>query len=151
MNKEIIKEDVHPGALMKISDIKIGKRFRKDMGDLEGLKNSISELGLLQPIVIDENNNLIAGYRRLLAHQELGIKDIQTNTIKIENVLRGEFDENTIRKNFTPSEGVAIWGALESYQGKKGLPSTLDRREKSANATIAIKVIHFCTLTSNAV
>ena len=67
---------------MKISDIKIGKRFRKDMGDLTSLKNSIKELGLLQPIVIDENNNLIAGFRRLQACKELGKIDIDVKIIK---------------------------------------------------------------------
>lgn len=115
---------------MKISDIKIGNRFRKDIGNLESLKNSIKELGLLQPIVIDEKNNLIAGYRRLMAFKELNKIDIPVNVVNIKDILRGEYDENTIRKNFTPSEAVAIWKAMESYQGQKGLPSDSDRRQK---------------------
>ncbi len=45
---------------MEIEKIKIGNRFRKDTGSLEELKDSIKEIGLLQPIVIDEDNNLIA-------------------------------------------------------------------------------------------
>ena len=39
-------------AVMKVADIKVGKRIRKDMGDLDGLAESIRELGLLQPIVV---------------------------------------------------------------------------------------------------
>ena len=101
---------------MKISDIKVNNRFRKDIGSLEELKKSIQEIGLLQPIVIDENNNLIAGQRRLLACKELGMKDMEVNVIKIQNTLRGEYDENVIRKNFTPSENVAIWEAMEKYE-----------------------------------
>ena len=121
--------------IMKISNIKIGKRFRKDLGDLTSLKNSIKDIGLLQPIVVDEKNNLIAGYRRLLAHQKLGLKDIKVNVVKIENALQGEYDENTIRKNFSPTESVDILRALESYQGKKGLPPNLGRREKAVKIT----------------
>ena len=107
---------------MEISNIKIKKRFRKDIGNLEELKNSIKEIGLLQPIVIDENNNLIAGYRRLLAFKELGKTNIKVNVVKIKNALKGEYDENTIRKNFTPSESVAIWEAME---GRSGLRTDL--------------------------
>jgi len=120
---------------MKISDIKIRNRFRKDIGELSSLKNSINEIGLLQPIVIDENNNLIAGYRRLIAFKELGKTDIPVNKINIENSLKGEYDENAIRKNFTPSESVAIWGAMESYQltGKKRPSSESDEPRKKAS------------------
>ena len=68
---------------MKINKIKVNKRFRKDLGDLESLKNSIQELGLLQPIVIDEKNNLIAGERRLKAFKELNKTDIPVYIVKI--------------------------------------------------------------------
>lgn len=109
-------------AKIKIDNIKINKRLRKDVGSLEDLKNSIQHIGLLHPIVVDENYNLIAGFRRLLAYKELGEKEIEANVIKIKDSLRGEYDENVIRKNFTPSEAVAIWETIESHQGEKGLP-----------------------------
>ncbi len=105
---------------MNIKLIKIKNRFRKDVGDLTELKRSIKEIGLLQPIVIDENNNLIAGFRRVTAFKELGIKDIKVNKIKILNAIKGEYDENVIRKNFTPSEAVAIWNAIDKEKGGRG-------------------------------
>uniref|UniRef100_A0A6H1ZHE2 ParB-like N-terminal domain-containing protein n=1 Tax=viral metagenome TaxID=1070528 RepID=A0A6H1ZHE2_9ZZZZ len=120
---------------MKISHIKIKNRFRKDIGSLEELKNSIKELGLLQPIVIDEKNHLIAGMRRLLACKGLGMKDIAVNQIKIQDALRGEYDENVIRKNFTPSESVAIWEAMESYQFKRGCRSESDQPQPRKQAS----------------
>ena len=97
------------------------KRFRKDMGDLTSLKDSIAELGLLQPIVVDENNNLIAGERRLRACKELKMKDILVNIVKIDEKsnVQAEFDENTVRKNFAPSESVAIWDSLMGQSGKR--------------------------------
>ena len=122
--------------MKKISEIIIGKRFRKDIGDLTSLKESIQEIGLLQPIVIDEDNNLIAGLRRIRAFQELGKTDIPANVVSIGNVLRGELDENVQRKNFTPSECVAIWEAMESYQGLQGnLPRSEQRRDKASKVT----------------
>ena len=48
---------------MSIEEIIIEEadRIRKDVGDLEVLQASIAKVGLLNPIVIDENNTLIAG------------------------------------------------------------------------------------------
>ena len=55
-------------AKVKIVDIKVGPdRFRKDFQDIEGLAQSISEHGLILPIVVDENMVLIDGERRLKA------------------------------------------------------------------------------------
>ena len=110
---------------MKINNIKIKNRFRKDLGNLESLKKSIQEIGLLQPIVIDEQNNLIAGYRRLCAFQELRKTDIDVNIVNIINALQGEYDENVIRKSFVPSEAVAIWNAIEKKSGGLGGSSKL--------------------------
>jgi ParB family chromosome partitioning protein len=62
--------------LMPIADIVVGRRHRKDMGDIEGLARSIADLGLLQPIVVSEEGLLLAGERRLRACLILGWSDI---------------------------------------------------------------------------
>ena len=53
-----------------------------------------------------------------------------------ENREAIEHDENAIRKNFTPSESVAIWEAMESYEHKGKLVSKVDtkRRDRAAKA-----------------
>jgi 16S rRNA G966 N2-methylase RsmD len=120
---------------MQISQIIVSNRFRKDIGDLKSLKNSISEIGLLHPVVINETNYLIAGQRRLLACQELGWKEIPVTVINLDKIIKGEYAENAIRKDFDPSEAVAIWEAMESYQktGKKRPPSESDEpRDRAA-------------------
>jgi ParB family transcriptional regulator, chromosome partitioning protein len=61
---------------LKIADIKIGPRFRKDLGDIDTLARSIAEIGLLHPVVINQNNELIAGARRLQACKSLGWNEI---------------------------------------------------------------------------
>ncbi len=55
-----------------IADIKEGKRFREDYAGLDELKKAIEEKGLLQPITLDQNLNLLAGGRRFRAARELG-------------------------------------------------------------------------------
>jgi ParB family transcriptional regulator, chromosome partitioning protein len=56
----------------KISDITVGERYRKDMGDLDGLAASIADIGLLNPITIAPDGTLLAGGRRLAACKKLG-------------------------------------------------------------------------------
>jgi ParB/RepB/Spo0J family partition protein len=63
--------------LIQISRIKVGERRREEMGDVAGLAESIKRHGLLQPIVVDGDLNLVAGGRRLRACQLLGWDKIE--------------------------------------------------------------------------
>jgi ParB/RepB/Spo0J family partition protein len=94
--------------LRAIHAIKVGRRHRRDLGNIDALAKSISEHGLLHPIVIDEDNNLVAGGRRLEAVQRLGWQDVRVTVVNIADIARGEFAENMDRKDFTLSEAVAI-------------------------------------------
>jgi ParB/RepB/Spo0J family partition protein len=96
-----------------ISRIKVGERHRRDMGDVAGLATSMGEIGLLQPIVVRPDGRLIAGERRLQAATLLGWTKIPVNVVDLDAVVRGEFAENAIRKDFTLSEAVAIKRAIE--------------------------------------
>ena len=98
---------------VSIDSIKIGERFRKDLGDLKGLTDSIKEVGLLHPIVVDQDFNLISGQRRLEACKLLGWKKIPVNIVPLRDLMKGEFHENAVRKDFTLPEMVAIKRALE--------------------------------------
>ena len=101
---------------MKISDIAIGKRHRKDMGNLNELAESIKEEDLLQAIGVTPKNELVFGHRRLLAYRDiLGKKAIPARVVNISSIARGEFHENCDRKDFTPSELVAIVETLRGY------------------------------------
>src|SRR5581483_8265514 len=93
-----------------------GPRHRKDLGNIAALANSIKELGLLNPITVTPDLTLIAGHRRLAAVKELGWMDIPAHMVDLKNLVRGEHDENTCRKDFTPSEAVAISKALEELE-----------------------------------
>ncbi|MCP4600497.1 MAG: ParB N-terminal domain-containing protein, partial [Proteobacteria bacterium] len=56
---------------LPISAISIGPRHRKDMGDLVKLACSIGTCGLLQPVGITKDNELVFGHRRLLACKDI--------------------------------------------------------------------------------
>ena len=66
---------------VKISDIKVKKRVRKDLGDLEPLKDSLRTYGLMNPITLNSENELIAGERRLEAAKAIGWENIDANII----------------------------------------------------------------------
>ncbi|NNA77010.1 ParB/RepB/Spo0J family partition protein [Pseudomonas lactis] len=99
--------------------IKVANRFRKDFGDIESLAASISEIGLLQPIGIDSGYRLVFGERRLRACLSLGWEKIPVRTVHLDSILQGELAENEFRKDFTPSERVAIGEAIELELGER--------------------------------
>ncbi|GAB4371867.1 MAG: ParB N-terminal domain-containing protein [Spirochaetales bacterium] len=92
---------------IRIEDVKVRKRVRKSLGDLNSLMESIRKYGLLQPIVVDSDYNLIAGYRRYMAAKQLGWQTIPVVVInRTEDVdhLEIELEENIQRKDFTLDE-----------------------------------------------
>lgn len=101
---------------MNIADIRIGERHRKDLGDVASLAKSIADIGLLHPVVITPDGTLIAGERRIAACKLLGWQEIPATVVDLQDIVRGEHDENALRKDFTPSEAVAIARALEPIE-----------------------------------
>ncbi|MCC6394013.1 MAG: ParB N-terminal domain-containing protein [Bryobacterales bacterium] len=113
------------GHAMSIADVpcdavRIGERHRRDMGDLEILAVSIATEGLLQPIGITEDSTLVFGERRLLAVRDvLKQPTIAARIVRVSSILAGEFAENDVRKDFTPSERAAIGKAIEAGIGNR--------------------------------
>lgn len=106
--------------IIPIKDIIIKQeRYRKELGDIDTLADNISNLGLLQPIVINENNELVDGQRRMLAYQKLGKTEIPYFKVNLEKIVLGEFSANHHRKDWTYSEMVAIKRAIEPYERKQ--------------------------------
>ena len=99
--------------LVQIKDIKIKKRVRKDLGNLENLKDSMKIYGLMNPITLNSRYELIAGERRLQSAIQLGWTSINANIIdnlsEVEQ-LEMEIEENNQRKEFTDAE------LLEGYK-----------------------------------
>ena len=94
---------------MRISEIKLGKRFRNDFGDIESLAKSIDQYGLIHPPVVTESKDLVAGERRVLACKHLKWEEIDVRLIEDLSELEKreiELEENIHRKQFTWQEEV---------------------------------------------
>ena len=85
---------------MKINEVKINEGRRvTDQKKIKELADSIKELGLLNPITVNEDGTLIAGMHRLEACKLLGYEEIKVNKINLSALLAelAEIDENLVR------------------------------------------------------
>lgn len=109
-----------------LDDIRIGNRIRKEIGNIDDLRDSMSRHGLLQPIVIDGQYNLIAGFRRYKVARMLGWDSIEARVVdagsKKERISM-EIEENTTRRNFTSEEMEKAKKLLDLYS-REGLFSS---------------------------
>ncbi|MDX0888638.1 ParB/RepB/Spo0J family partition protein [Sinorhizobium medicae] len=119
----------------RIDKIKVGPRFREDLGDLASLAENIRALGLLQPIGVTPSGWLLWGERRLRACRSLGWRDIPVivRDVDSDDMAAVEAAENFARKDFTLSEAVAIKRALQPNLPKFG--KSAPAREQVATAT----------------
>ncbi|HON13307.1 MAG TPA: ParB N-terminal domain-containing protein [Treponema sp.] len=90
-----------------IEDIKIKRRIRKDLGDLNALSESLRRYGQMHPILINKKNVLISGRRRLEAAKRLGWRTINAQLIDAGDELAKlefELEENIQRQGLTNEE-----------------------------------------------
>jgi ParB family chromosome partitioning protein len=102
------------------ASIRVPERYRKDLGDLDGLAQSIQQDGPLQPVGISKDDTgandyvLRYGARRLSATRDtLQRSMITALLVPSADPLRAEYAENEYRKDLTPSEKVEIGKAVE--------------------------------------
>lgn len=88
-------------------------RVRKDFGNLDELCDSIRAVGLIQPIVVTRDLQLIAGERRLRALKKIGVSVLVHGKLFIYNdeqdelkIKAMEIEENVKRKELSWQEAV---------------------------------------------
>lgn len=104
---------------LPIDDVVVRKRVRRDLGDLTALKESMRTHGLMNPVVINSNNELIAGHRRLESARELGWTSITVRVMDEEDeagLLEMEIEENTHRKALSTDELGEAYGRLDGLR-----------------------------------
>lgn len=109
-------------ALDKIT-IGLNRRPLKDEKVAE-LMESIKVNGLLNPITLDRNLNLIAGLHRLTAYKLLGFDQIECNVLAYEDADRArlaEIDENLIRSELDALERAELWWERDRILEQLGL------------------------------
>jgi ParB family transcriptional regulator, chromosome partitioning protein len=101
-----------------LAKIKVAERVRRNLGDLDDLKASMSSRGLINPVGVTAEGVLVTGERRLTAARELGWETIDARVYRDASdleLLDVEVEENTCRKALTPGE------AERRYQARKKL------------------------------
>ena len=93
---------------IETADIIIKRSVRENYGDLQSLVASIRKLGLIYPVIIDKNNILISGNRRIEACLEAEIKTIPAVKLEIEynspEALEIQADDNLCRLPLTAED-----------------------------------------------
>jgi hypothetical protein len=137
-----------------IDSIKIGNRFRKDLGDIASLAEDIMNIGLLHPIVISRKGELICGLRRIEAFKTLGKSVIPAHIINLDDIVKGEISENIQRKDFSWDEIIQIKKAVEPEIKKKsemrmlsGKPSAHRVRWDSDHAYRRVRLFRYLALS----
>lgn len=93
--------------LVPISEITVNPGRREALpGDVKELADSIAEVGLINPIMVDQAHTLIAGLHRLEAMKLLGRTEIECTVSDLDGlqVALAEIDENFVRKDLSDDE-----------------------------------------------
>ena len=113
-----------------VSAIQVGARHRKDLGDIDTLKASIDEHGLLQPLTITEDGILICGRRRLEAIRQLGWKKVnvwmRVGLSPKLSAMMAEREDQVNLKPYTITEMADMYEEL-----KKEIAADAARRQQS--------------------
>lgn len=91
---------------ISLDKIKTSNKYLRLNDDVESLTVSINTIGLIHPLVIDGDNELLAGGRRYSALKSLGIKevDVITSTRSKKEQELISIDENIVRRALTKLE-----------------------------------------------
>jgi ParB/RepB/Spo0J family partition protein len=114
---------------LKIAEITVGTnnvRQTDKKADLDGLKASISRMGVLQPVIVireaEHDYTLISGQRRFFACEELGLKTIPALIITRKAAADVQrlvsFGENVHRKPLSYEDTLRVVSDL--YDSQKG-------------------------------
>jgi ParB family chromosome partitioning protein len=116
MTKILQIETRHPDEIIIIN------RARQDAGDINSLADNIKAVGQLNPILINSQNILIAGERRLLAMKHLKRKRVDVRVVdgvQPDDQLMIELLENLHRKDFTWHEDIDLKYKLHTFWSGK--------------------------------
>lgn len=115
--------ELDPGEII-ITDAR--PRQRRELGEINKMVDSIKAFGQLQPIVINRDNELIVGGRRLAACLMGGFKvrACYKDTVDATLMREMELEENIQRKALTPSEeSLAVVELVALKQKLYGTPT----------------------------
>ncbi len=86
-------------TLRKISAVKLNSKYLRLDTDVSALKKSLESVGLIHPVTINQDDELLAGARRFQAVRELGWEDIPVQVVERDALVQEliSIDENLVR------------------------------------------------------
>jgi N6-adenosine-specific RNA methylase IME4 len=126
-------------AEIEVSKVKVAKNRKARPEAVEALVDSIREIGLLNPIILDDENNLIAGLHRLEATKKLGERVIEFRRSDLDILGRelARIDENLCRNQMTALERIEatddrreIWDQMHPEAKEASRPGPKPRNKK---------------------
>ena len=127
---DLIEEKLYGPRIRMISISKIDPsphQARTELGNIEELMASITEKGILQPIIIREKNDryeIIAGERRCIAAKNVGLKDVPCIEMNVSDneAMELALIENMQRKDlgvFEEADGLNALADMYGYSHKQ--------------------------------
>jgi ParB family chromosome partitioning protein len=135
---------------LKLNELSVKNSYLRLDTDVSDLEKSIEMLGLIAPLVIDKDNNLLAGGRRYAALKNLGREEAWIMRVKGDSLQKEliSIDENLVRKDlgklelesnlrrakelYTELLNHNSEKAKEAYEELKNFDSSLSPEENSA-------------------
>ena len=83
----------------KLSDVKLNNEYLRVDTDVSALKKSLESVGLINPVTVNKENELLAGARRFQAVSELGWEEIAVQIVDHDELVQEliSIDENLVR------------------------------------------------------
>jgi len=124
---------------LRLERITVGERFRQDYGEMEAFVESIRKFGVLQPITVDADYNLLAGGRRYEAATRVPLQQIPVIVREVGSEADAreiELIENVHRKDLTWQERARLESRIHELRGGVGVRETaivLDSSKTAVN------------------
>ncbi|WP_159599077.1 ParB N-terminal domain-containing protein [Agromyces humi] len=122
-----------------IDSIRVGARHRTDLGDIAALAASIERQGLLQPITVTPDGDLVCGARRLAALRQLGHRTVSVwvrSGISDDLArLLAEQDDNALHKSLAPTEAAALYREVKQLLAE-------DAQRRQATGRFGVGGVH---------
>ena len=90
----------------KIADIQLENEYLRKDTDVSSLKKSLASVGLIHPVTVNADDQLLAGARRYQAAKELGWDEIPVHVVDRDAMVQEliSIDENLVRTALGPLE-----------------------------------------------
>jgi hypothetical protein len=142
----------------EIAPLPFNPPTRVEEDGLKELLASIEKRGIIQPLVVTPNKQLIDGHRRLKCAEMLGIKTVWGNIVDAEDIADLYVELNNAAKTIAPKDWLVIHlmggviprrnlttiNALKRAVGDAGLQKLALRRMSTSIYGIATMVATYC-------